>query len=234
MLYPRMKKTGGRGAWHQSTGLCAKGGRLCDREPTPGTDFARRNPGTEGTAFEAGRSAGEQSGNRRDIKTGQWGTSVGISIVGKDRWEIPMSAIWNQCNSWKGEKRSGCIDWMSQVYTWKSPKKLRIGLAKDEAFCFFYEDNLDLLRSMGAELVAFFACTWRTFTRKSGRTSSLWWISGIKWKSIGGESFYAAGNCGSIKDGMPCLAECGGFMYLHEKHGGNGWEILWNGRRYSG
>ena len=44
---------------------------------------------------------------------------------------------------------------MSQVYTWKSPKKLRIGLAKDEAFCFFYEDNLDLLRSMGAELVAF-------------------------------------------------------------------------------
>lgn len=40
---------------------------------------------------------------------------------------------------------------MSQVYTWKSPKKLRIGLAKDEAFCFFYEDNLDLLRSMGAE-----------------------------------------------------------------------------------
>ena len=28
-------------------------------------------PGTEGTAFEAGRSAGEQSGNRRDIETGQ-------------------------------------------------------------------------------------------------------------------------------------------------------------------
>ena len=59
---------------------------------------------------------------------------------------------------------------MSQVYTWKSPKKLRIGLAKDEAFCFFYEDNL----SMRQEIAA------------------------------------------AIKDGMPCLAECGGFMYLHE------------------
>ena len=36
-------------------------------------------------------------------------------------------------------------------------------------------------------------------------------------ESIGEESFYAAGNCGSHK-GMecPCLAECGGFMYLHE------------------
>ena len=25
---------------------------MCDREPTPGTDFARRNPGTEGTALK--------------------------------------------------------------------------------------------------------------------------------------------------------------------------------------
>ena len=33
---------------------------------------------------------------------------------------------------------------------------LRIGLARDEAFCFFYEDNLSLLRELGAELVEFF------------------------------------------------------------------------------
>ena len=52
---------------------------------------------------------------------------------------------------------------MSQVYTWKSTKKLRIGLAKDEAFCFFYEDNLDLLRYMGAELVAFYQKIWTDF-----------------------------------------------------------------------
>ena len=84
MLYPRMKKL-----VEEELGIKVLGyvPRVedCVIEPTPGTDFARRNPGTEGTAFEAGRSAGEQSGNRRDIKTGQWGTSVGISIVGKDR-----------------------------------------------------------------------------------------------------------------------------------------------------
>ena len=55
----------------------------------------------------------------------------------------------------KVKREVDALNEMSQVYTWKSPGKLRIGLAKDEAFCFFYEDNLDLLRSMGAELVAF-------------------------------------------------------------------------------
>ena len=33
--------------------------------------------------------------------------------------------------------------------------KVRIGIAKDEAFCFMYRENLELLSDMGAELVFF-------------------------------------------------------------------------------
>lgn len=94
---------------------------------------------------------------------------------------------------------------------------VRIGVAKDGAFDFYYEENLALLEKAGAKLVYFSPLNDHELPKD---------ISGIL---LGGGYPELYGKAlsenrsmlGSIKEniegGMPCLAECGGFMYLHEE-----------------
>jgi cobyrinic acid a,c-diamide synthase len=96
----------------------------------------------------------------------------------------------------------------------RSPKKVRIAVARDKAFCFYYPDNFDWLIHYGAELV-FFSPTAdqnlptdiggiyfgggypELFAEQLSRNHSL--LHGIKEQSI---------------NHMPIYGECGGFMYL--------------------
>ncbi len=92
----------------------------------------------------------------------------------------------------------------------------KIAVAYDKAFCFYYEDNLDLLRSSGAEIIAFSPLSDPSLP------------DGIDAVYIGGgyPELYAqelSGNHSmlqSIHDwsnsGKPLYAECGGLMYLSE------------------
>jgi cobyrinic acid a,c-diamide synthase len=99
----------------------------------------------------------------------------------------------------------------------KEADQVSIGVAMDEAFCFYYQENLELLKRMGAKLVPFSPC----------KDSKL--PEGISGLLLGGgypelhayelsenESMRA-----EIKQAhersLPILAECGGFMYLHEE-----------------
>ncbi len=94
---------------------------------------------------------------------------------------------------------------------------VRLGLARDEAFCFCYEDNLDLLRRMGAEIVPFSPL----------RDEAL--PEGIRGLLLPGGypelcAEHLAANTSmrisireALENGLPCLAECGGFMYLHRE-----------------
>jgi cobyrinic acid a,c-diamide synthase len=91
---------------------------------------------------------------------------------------------------------------------------VRIAVARDEAFCFVYEDNLRLLREAGAEVVEFSPL--RDPRLPEG-------IRGIYLPGGYPELFAdtLAGNWGlkqeirgAIEAGMPVYAECGGFIYL--------------------
>lgn len=96
-------------------------------------------------------------------------------------------------------------------------KPVRIGVAEDEAFCFYYKDNFRLLKSMGAELVTF------SPMRDVHLPENLkGLILGGGYPELNAKKLEANVSMReevrrALNDGMPCLAECGGFMYLHDE-----------------
>ena len=94
--------------------------------------------------------------------------------------------------------------------------RVRIGVARDEAFCFCYPDNLELLEAAGAEIVPFSPL--RDPALPAG-------IDGL-YLPGGYPELHAerlAKNGGLLRDlreaadaGLPIYAECGGFMFLAE------------------
>jgi cobyrinic acid a,c-diamide synthase len=91
---------------------------------------------------------------------------------------------------------------------------VRIGLARDAAFSFYYQDNLDLLEAAGAVLVPFSPMADGKLPADLG---GLYLGGGYPESEAAG----LAGNATmreeirrAVAAGLPVLAECGGFMYL--------------------
>ena len=99
---------------------------------------------------------------------------------------------------------------------------LRIGIARDEAFGFYYPDDLEALEAAGATLVGI----------DTLRDSRLPALDGLFMGGGFPEAFMAGLEANvalrgairaAVADGLPTYAECGGLMYLARS-------IAWNGR----
>ena len=89
-----------------------------------------------------------------------------------------------------------------------------VAVARDEAFCFYYEDNLDELRRAGSRL-AFFRPT-RDQSLPEG-TCGLYLGGGypeLHARALSENRAMGEAVRRAVLDGMPTLAECGGFLYL--------------------
>lgn len=107
--------------------------------------------------------------------------------------------------------------------------KVRIGLAKDEAFCFMYEDNLELLRELGAELVPFSPLRDEDLPENLDGVLLYGGYPELFGREISENGKLQSSLRRKLAEGLPVMAECGGFMYLHdtfEDQEGNRWKGL--------
>lgn len=95
-------------------------------------------------------------------------------------------------------------------------RPLRIGLADDEAFCFFYEDNLDLLRGWGCELVRFSPIHDREIPDHLDGLLLHGGYPELKAQELSENESMLQSVRKAIEGGLPTMAECGGFLYLHD------------------
>lgn len=104
-----------------------------------------------------------------------------------------------------------------EAYSYVLPGKLRIGVAKDEAFCFFYEDNFRLLRKMGAELVWFSPVHDKKLPENLDGLLLYGGYPELYTEKLEENVSMRQSVRDAVGNGMPCLAECGGFLCLHEE-----------------
>ena len=91
-----------------------------------------------------------------------------------------------------------------------------LAVAKDEAFCFFYRDNLELLASLGAKIEYFSPLS---DAEPPKNTDGFLFCGGypeLHAEELSENQTMRTKIRDNIRQGMPVLAECGGYMYLSE------------------
>ena len=93
---------------------------------------------------------------------------------------------------------------------------VRIAVARDEAFSFYYDDSLGALSDMGAELVSVSPVHDR---RLPEGVFGLYLGGGypeLHAEALSSNTEMIQSVKNALSRGLPCIAECGGFMYLTE------------------
>lgn len=115
-----------------------------------------------------------------------------------------------------GEKPWAVVETVRRCQQHFAGEQLRIAYARDEAFCFCYEDNLELLRDIGAELVSFSPIRDAHLPENIHGLLLFGGYPELYAKKLSENITIRKEVKDAVSFGIPILAECGGFLYLGE------------------
>lgn len=92
-----------------------------------------------------------------------------------------------------------------------------IAIARDKAFCFYYQDVLDLFKEMGAKIIEFSPMHDKEIPKCDGFYLGGGYPEIYAEKLMNNKSMIKSVKA-KLEDGTPCIAECGGFMYLLDNY----------------
>ena len=157
-----------------------------------------------------------------------------MEIAGVEPLNIPQAQGRDACNKLKrldmrayeigddavtDEKdRSGENTWLQGSFQGNdaSVQPVRIAVSEDEAFNFTYEENRALLRQLGAELVPFSPLHDAALPADADGLLLSGGYPELYRDALHANASMRASVAEAIKQGLPTIAECGGYMYLLE------------------
>lgn len=138
-----------------------------------------------------------------------------LSLLGKTAAEtLDLDAILELADS------APEMDWPEPFPEENPAVRPVIAVAKDKAFCFYYEENLCLLQKLGAQIVEFSPLS---DERIPPEADGLWLGGGYPEeyaKALSRNKSMLESVKGAVLGGLPTIAECGGFLYLLEELAG--------------
>ncbi|MDW7684108.1 MAG: cobyrinate a,c-diamide synthase [Bacillota bacterium] len=96
----------------------------------------------------------------------------------------------------------------------REPAACRIAVARDEAFHFYYPENLELLADYGADIVPFSPLHDEKLPKGTSGVLLGGGFPEMFARQLAANTSMHASLAGAVEEGMPVYAECGGYMYL--------------------
>jgi cobyrinic acid a,c-diamide synthase len=106
---------------------------------------------------------------------------------------------------------------------------VRIAVARDEAFCFCYEDNLTLLKELGCEIVEFSPLNDEELPKDISGLILYGGYPELYAKRLSENTKMRNSILNVLNRGLPTIAECGGFLYLQrtlQDNEGNSYDMV--------